>query len=142
MLESFASPLRRAALLPPGLSSFAASRAPARPAAAAVPASAASALGPFGEHIAAASGAAEREGLSPLARCMAHMLDEIDYGMLLVDGSAQVLYLNHAARRELDCDHPLQLQGKNLGTAVAADAGALQEALIAAQRGLRKLLTK
>lgn len=88
------------------------------------------------------SGAAwEREAGSPLARCMAHMLDEIDYGMLLVDHEERVLYMNHAARRELDQDHPLQLHGRQIGTALATEATALQEALAAAQRGKRRLLT-
>ena len=76
-----------------------------------------------------------------LARCMTHMLDEIDYGMLLVDQSLQVLYLNHAARRELDHDHPLQLVGRQLVPKDTAEGHALQEGLAAAQRGLRKLLT-
>ena len=85
--------------------------------------------------------APERDPLSPLARCMAHMLDEIDYGMLLVDADGRVLYLNHAARRELDEHHPLQLAGQQLGTAQVTDAGMLQEALAQAQRGRRQLLT-
>ncbi|MBL8341762.1 MAG: helix-turn-helix transcriptional regulator [Rubrivivax sp.] len=87
------------------------------------------------------AGRTERETHGPLARCMAHMLDEIDYGMLLVDHDERVLYMNHAARRELDHDHPLQVQGRQLGTALAAELSALQEALGAAQRGLRRLLT-
>lgn len=84
---------------------------------------------------------AERDALAPLARCMAHMLDEIDYGMLLVDGDGQVLYLNHAARRELDSDHPLQLAGKVLVAPNASDATVLQDALAEAQRGKRRLMT-
>jgi DNA-binding CsgD family transcriptional regulator len=69
------------------------------------------------------------------------MLDEIDYGMLLVGDDAELLYLNHAARIELDDAHPLQLQGKNLRTQRALDATPLHDALAAAQRGLRKLVT-
>ncbi|MCW5634008.1 MAG: PAS domain-containing protein [Rubrivivax sp.] len=83
----------------------------------------------------------ERELSGALARCMSHMLDEIDYGMLLVDADGQVLYLNHAARRELDGAHPLQLLGRHVAAAHPGEAAKLQDALAAAQRGLRRLLT-
>jgi DNA-binding CsgD family transcriptional regulator len=69
------------------------------------------------------------------------MLDEIDYGMLLVAADAQVLYLNHAARLELDGQHPLQLLGRALRAGRAQDVAPLFDALAAAQRGLRRLLT-
>ena len=90
---------------------------------------------------AAATGAAERDTLGPMARFMAHMLDEIDYGMLLVDAEGQVQYCNHAARRELDGEHPLQLNGKQLGAGNPADTALLQEAIGEAQRGRRRLVT-
>lgn len=77
-----------------------------------------------------------RDGGSFLAR----MLDEIDYGMLLVNGDAQVVYLNHMARHELDGDHPLQLHGRMLRATQAQDIAPLFDALAAAQRGLRRLL--
>lgn len=83
----------------------------------------------------------DNDMLAPVARFMQHMLDEIDYGMLLVGADGQVLYLNHAARRELDGEHPLQLAGNQIVTAHPGDTSALQEALLAAQRGLRRLLT-
>ena len=69
------------------------------------------------------------------------MLDEIDYGMLLVGEDAELHYLNHAARIELDSAHPLQLQGRSLRAQRTQDGVPLQEALAAAQRGLRKLVT-
>ena len=76
-----------------------------------------------------------------LARCYELMLDEIDYGVLLLDGDAQVLHLNHAARCELDAQHPLQMLGRQLRTRDAADMLRLHDALQAAtQRGLRRLL--
>lgn len=76
-----------------------------------------------------------------LTRCYELMLDEIDYGVLLLDGDAQVLHLNHAARCELDAHHPLQLLGRQLRTREAADVLRLHDALqAAAQRGLRRLL--
>ncbi len=76
-----------------------------------------------------------------LAACLTRMLDEIDYGMLLVGADAQLHYANHAARHELDGDHPLQLAGRTLRPLRPQDATPLQDALAAAQRGLRKLVT-
>ena len=76
-----------------------------------------------------------------LGPCLTRMLDEIDYGMLLVSSDAQVLYLNHAARAELDAEHPLQLLGHSLCAQRAQDVAPLYDALACAQRGLRKLVT-
>ena len=75
------------------------------------------------------------------AAWLTRMLDEIDYGMLLVTADAQVTYLNHAARLELDGHHPLQLSEHRLGAHSPPDVAPLYEALAGAQRGLRKLLT-
>lgn len=72
---------------------------------------------------------------------LTRMLDEIDYGMLLVTADAQVTYLNHAARLELDGRHPLQLMGRALRAQRPQDVAPLYDALAGAQRGLRKLLT-
>jgi DNA-binding CsgD family transcriptional regulator len=87
----------------------------------------------------AASVAAPRD--ADLARCLVQMLDEIDYGLVLVGADAQVQYLNHAARLELDGAHPLQRLGRTLRASGAQDVGPLHAALAAAQRGLRRLLT-
>jgi DNA-binding CsgD family transcriptional regulator len=81
--------------------------------------------------------AATREAGAWLTR----MLDEIDYGMLLVSPDAQVTYLNHAAKVELDGNHPLQLLDRTLRAHRPQDVAPLYEALAAAQRGLRKLVT-
>jgi DNA-binding CsgD family transcriptional regulator len=69
------------------------------------------------------------------------MLDEIDYGMLLVDAGAQLLHINHAARQALDEQHPLQLLGRELRARRSLDVLPLRDALLgAALRGLRRLL--
>jgi DNA-binding CsgD family transcriptional regulator len=69
------------------------------------------------------------------------MLDEIDYGMLLVDECSHVLHMNHAARVALDDQHPLQLVGRELRARRVLDVLALREALQGAcQRGLRRLI--
>jgi DNA-binding CsgD family transcriptional regulator len=73
---------------------------------------------------------------------LALMLDEIDYGMLLLAGDSMVLHANHVARSELDAQHPLQLLGGELRVARPQDLLPLREALAGAQqRGLRRLIT-
>jgi DNA-binding CsgD family transcriptional regulator len=69
------------------------------------------------------------------------MLDEIDYGMLLVDAQARVLHMNHAARVALDDRHPVLLQGREVRARRALDVVPLRDALQGAhQRGLRRLM--
>ena len=75
-----------------------------------------------------------------LGLCMTRMLDEIDYGMVLLTADAQVLYLNHTARLELDGEHPLQMLGSALRAGRPQDVAPLHEALASALRGLRKLV--
>lgn len=73
---------------------------------------------------------------------LALMLDEIDYGMLLLADESSVLHANHVARSELDDAHPLQLLGRQLRVRHATDLGPLRTALAdAAKRGLRRLVT-
>jgi len=74
-------------------------------------------------------------------RRMAQMVDEVDYGMLLLSDETHVAHVNRAARRDLDAQHPLQLIGSELRARQAADTLLLREALAgASQRGLRRLL--
>jgi DNA-binding CsgD family transcriptional regulator len=75
------------------------------------------------------------------ARWYELMLDEIDYGVLLLGTDGAVMHINHTARNELDESHPLQLQGRELRTRHAGDLALLQQALQGAgQRGLRRLI--
>jgi DNA-binding CsgD family transcriptional regulator len=77
-----------------------------------------------------------------LPNWFALMLDEIDYGMLLVADDRIVLHANHVARAELDAHHPLQLLGAELRARRTQDGAPLREAIGAARRrGLRRLLT-
>lgn len=77
----------------------------------------------------------------PVWRSMAQMLDEVDYGMLLVAADAGVRHVNRCARRELDDSHPLRLVGAAVTAREVADAQALGDAIQgASSRGLRKLL--
>jgi DNA-binding CsgD family transcriptional regulator len=67
-------------------------------------------------------------------------LDEIDYGMLLVDGSGAVLQINRAARNELAA-HPLRLIGNRLRARELRDMVPLHKAMLdACQHGRRRLL--
>lgn len=84
--------------------------------------------------------AAGQRGAPP--HWFALMLDEIDYGMLLVADDRVVLHANHVARAELDSEHPLQLLGAELRTRCPQDVAPLRTALAAArERGLRRLLS-
>ena len=88
-------------------------------------------------------GPERRGGAALLTRLMTLMLDEIDYGLLLLGDGGRVLHANHAARSSLGAPlHPLQLQGHELRTRLQKDAAPLHQALhAAASRGLRKLMT-
>lgn len=87
------------------------------------------------------AGPERRSADSALWRWMAAMLDEIDYGMLLVVDEMRVLHANHVAREELDGEHPLQLLGQQLRVRRGQDLAPLRDALAGAARGLRRLLT-
>ena len=69
------------------------------------------------------------------------MLDEIDYGLLLVTASGELRYANQLARQELGSDGPLQTTGPTLRTRAEAELGRLQGALTEAARGRRTLVT-
>jgi len=85
----------------------------------------------------AAAGAVDAD----LARCLALMLDEIDYGALLVGAAGRVRLMNHAARQALEAHHPLQVVDGELRARSRADGAGLQAALEAASlRAVRQLL--
>jgi DNA-binding CsgD family transcriptional regulator len=86
-------------------------------------------------------GPERRSATSIDQRRLAQMLDEIDYGMLLVDAESRVRHLNEPARRDIDDAHPLQLMGAEVRARRPVDVPVLRDAIVsAAQRGLRKLL--
>jgi DNA-binding CsgD family transcriptional regulator len=76
------------------------------------------------------------------SRWLMAALDEVDYGIVLLDADARVQYVNHTARTEMNHDHPLQLIGLTLRARDTRDAVPLHHALDdASRRGLRRLLT-
>jgi DNA-binding CsgD family transcriptional regulator len=100
------------------------------------------ALGPAMARTLSYRGPERRDGVAMMARLMALVLDEIDYGLLLVGPPNQVLHANHAAREELDSEHPLLLDDNCLGARLARDQLALTDAVSAAsRRGLRRMLS-
>lgn len=77
----------------------------------------------------------------PQASVLALALDEMDYGVVLLDESFQVLHANHQARVALRPGTALALDGTALRVVTAADQRALEEALLAAvRRGIRRLI--
>jgi DNA-binding CsgD family transcriptional regulator len=83
----------------------------------------------------------ERGKRAPLQSWMAAMLDEVDYGLLLVGMDAQVLHANKAALGELDNGGLMQIRDHVLHACSAVDEASLRMALdIAGRRGLRRLI--
>jgi DNA-binding CsgD family transcriptional regulator len=88
------------------------------------------------------SAEAHRADESGVPGLLAATLDEIDYGLLLLDRHQQVVHANHAARSELNAEHPLQLAQARLQAPHLHDAALLRDALADVfQRGHRKLIT-
>jgi DNA-binding CsgD family transcriptional regulator len=80
--------------------------------------------------------------LPPLAGLLALALDEMDYGVVLLDDAFRVIYANYQARTDLAELHPLQLLGEELRVLRPADQRPLEEALLAAaRRGIRRLVS-
>lgn len=76
-----------------------------------------------------------------LVRVMAAVLDEVDYGLMLLSGSGLVVHANHAALRELVPGHALELRQRRLRARDTQDQPVLSEAIDAARiRGVRTLL--
>lgn len=83
-----------------------------------------------------------RVAAEALLRCLSATLDEVDYGIVLVADTGRTVHANHAARAELDDEHPLQIVDGALRTRRPHDRVALADALAGASgRGLRRLLT-
>ncbi len=86
-------------------------------------------------------GPERRTALRPLDILLVSMLDETDLGMLLIGPQDELRHSNHAARVELHLGHPLVLKGQELGARLPSDEAALQQALMAARRGRRRMLS-
>jgi len=77
-----------------------------------------------------------------LAQLLACVLDEVDYGLLMLSADGTVVHANHAARAELESTTSLRLSGKRLVSRTAKEQQQLDDALAAARDlGLRTMLT-
>lgn len=72
---------------------------------------------------------------------LAGVLDEVDYGLLMLSPQLELLHMNHAAEAELAEDHPLLMHQQHLFARDPRDATPLREALQdAATKGLRRMV--
>lgn len=72
---------------------------------------------------------------------LASILDEIDYGIVVLDLDGRVRHANYRARAELQTDHPLRFEQGRLKARSGWDNAAFNNALhAAAHRGLRRLI--
>lgn len=77
----------------------------------------------------------ERRGAenAGLVRLMACVLDEVDYGLMLLSGDGLVVHANHAALREMGSNHPIELRSRRLRARDPQEQPGLTEALDAAR---------
>jgi DNA-binding CsgD family transcriptional regulator len=75
------------------------------------------------------------------AAVLMRVLDEIDYGLLLVSVSGNLCYANQLGLQEVLGEGPLRLEHGRLTTRTPSDQVALHGALADAQRGRRKLFS-
>jgi DNA-binding CsgD family transcriptional regulator len=88
------------------------------------------------------AGPERRVARDEFSSALARMLDEIDYGMCLLDDKGTVLHANHAAHRVMAGDHPLNMASGQLVASHPGDATALRNGLRhAVQRSQRGLIT-
>ena len=86
---------------------------------------------------------AERRRAGSLSKhWMTLVLDELDYGLLLVDASGELLHCNRAAQHALQGMHPLQVLDGQVRARHALDGKPLAEALQQAQRDGRRCLLR
>lgn len=83
---------------------------------------------------------AERSAQAPLQLFLSRMLDEIDYGMILLDAKGCVWHANHLARAEIGNGQILHVEEGRLCTRVAGKNTGLQQAIRRASQGARSLI--
>ena len=83
---------------------------------------------------------AERSAQAPLHLFLMRMLDEIDYGMVLLDIKGAIWHANHLARAELGRGLILHAEEGRLCTRVPGKQSALQTAIQRAGQGTRSMI--
>jgi len=81
-----------------------------------------------------------RQAESLSSHWLSLVLEELDYGVVLLNASGRVLHCNLAARRGLDEEHPLMLSGNQLRCRDAKDSTPFNDALLAAENEGRRCL--
>ena len=76
----------------------------------------------------------------PGAAMLLRMLDEIDYGVLVLDGHGQIQHTNHLARHELASARLVMVRGNALLGSTTEHSAMIQQGLDHACRGQRKLV--
>jgi DNA-binding CsgD family transcriptional regulator len=86
------------------------------------------------------TGPVRGNGVAASAALLMRMLDEIDYGMLLVTATGAIRYANQLAWHDVHGGGPLSLVQGQLRGKASADQSQLQLALADAVRGRRRLI--
>ncbi len=80
-------------------------------------------------------------GQQPMGRAhLLRVLDEVDYGVLIIDAQGTILHANHLARHELASGRMLVSYGNSLLGSSAEFTSQMQNAMEAAFRGQRRLV--
>jgi DNA-binding CsgD family transcriptional regulator len=80
-------------------------------------------------------------GQPPMGRAhLLRVLDEVDYGVLIIDAQGTILHANHLARHELASGRMLVSYGNSLLGSSANFTAQIQNAMEAAFRGQRRLV--
>jgi DNA-binding CsgD family transcriptional regulator len=81
-------------------------------------------------------------GVGPgLSAVLAKILDEVDYGLMLVTGNARVLFANRVAWRDCGPEHALRFDGRHVLPQELGEREPFVKALTAARNGRRSMLT-
>ncbi|MEY2952511.1 MAG: hypothetical protein RLZZ401_598 [Pseudomonadota bacterium] len=83
---------------------------------------------------------AERSAQAPLHLYLMRMLDEVDYGLVLLDVKGHIWHANHLARAEMGRNQVLHTEGGRLCTRVPGKQLLLQQAIYRASQGTRSLV--
>lgn len=83
-----------------------------------------------------------RAAASLSSQWMSLVLEELDHGVVLLNGAGRVLHCNGAARASLDDNHPLELVGQQVRARLLTDAVPLAEALEGAEQSGRRCLLR
>ncbi|MDC8785665.1 helix-turn-helix transcriptional regulator [Roseateles koreensis] len=101
------------------------------------------ATGNFAGALAPTPGQLERRQADSLSsHWMSLVLEELDYGVLLLNAAGRVLHCNLIARRSLDDSHPLEIVGNQVRARDPHDVAPLAEALLHAERDGRRCLLR